>query len=854
MKATGGNKELTEYLSNNFEKALSEGWIEVYYQPIVRTSNGKVCGEEALVRWHDPTYGELMPRDFVPALEAAELVYQLDLFVLDNVLEKNQEQIRRGLFVVPTSVNVSVADFFVCDMVREIERRVNLSKISRNLIALEILEGAFSLYDGVVIKQITRLRNAGYQIWLDNYGSGHSSPVLLQKIKFDMLKINRYLIAQILDSESARIILTELIKLALSLHMDVVAEGVEYREQVEFLKEIGCSMLQGFYYCKPISLDNVLKRYEDGTAIGFENPEESSYYTAIGRINIYDLSFANSTEDGLGNYFDTLPVTIVEAGNDYVRIIRGNKSFRDFFVRNFKKRFTDLKYKYDDESLEVGQYTLNTIRKSAQDGNKRVIDDRLKNGRSIQILVQRIAVNPVTGLAAVAIIILSVIDKQAEEELLSYNYLARALSEDYINLYYVNMKTGDFTEYNPNVIKGDVAVERKGEKFFENMRYDAMKYVVDEDRDLVISSLSPENMKARLAESGIYSFNYRLLLGGEPTYVSLKVVSAGDDSDYVILGVNNIDRQMKQREEIERIKKDQVTYKRLMALSGDFICIYTVDPETEHYVRYVDSNNYSALSFANEGDNFFTAGKSDAERVVVKDDLQEFRNFFTKENVMNHINESGLYVLKYRVQFQESQLHVCLKATMVEEDDGPKILVGIIDIEDQYELENQYTAMLMASEEKAMRDQLTGVKNKRAYVDAEEYINVRIKTGMVQEFAVVICDLNGLKDINDNLGHQEGDEYIRQGCAIICKAFAHSPVYRIGGDEFAVIAQGDDYDSLEECIGKINAKNRENKKKGRVTMAVGKALFEGDSFVSDVFERADSDMYKNKKRMKEGND
>ena len=119
-------------------------------------------------------------------------------------------------------------------------------------------------------------------------------------------------------------------------------------------------------------------------------------------------------------------------------------------------------------------------------------------------------------------------------------------------------------------------------------------------------------------------------------------------------------------------------------------------------------------------------------------------------------------------------------------------------------------------------------------------------------FAIIICDLNGLKQVNDNLGHQAGDDYIREGCMVLCDAFSRSPVYRVGGDEFVAIAQGKDYEMLENRLSKIDRSNKRNDKNNGVTMAVGWAKFgPEDRFVSDVFDRADSAMYENKKKMKE---
>ena len=117
-------------------------------------------------------------------------------------------------------------------------------------------------------------------------------------------------------------------------------------------------------------------------------------------------------------------------------------------------------------------------------------------------------------------------------------------------------------------------------------------------------------------------------------------------------------------------------------------------------------------------------------------------------------------------------------------------------------------------------------------------------------FALVVCDVNNLKMVNDTQGHQAGDQHIRDACMIICDIFKHSPVFRIGGDEFTVIAQDKDYTHMEELIGKVRDHNAEASRTGGVVIACGMARFENDVCVASVFERADHTMYENKNKLK----
>ena len=153
----------------------------------------------------------------------------------------------------------------------------------------------------------------------------------------------------------------------------------------------------------------------------------------------------------------------------------------------------------------------------------------------------------------------------------------------------------------------------------------------------------------------------------------------------------------------------------------------------------------------------------------------------------------------------------------------------------------------------AYNDPLTGVKSKHAYVDAEDSLDLAIKTGDANMFAIVVCDVNDLKKVNDTGGHKAGDDYLREATRIICDIYKHSPVFRVGGDEFAVILRDRDYNRRDELQGKMDRHNRGVKPGKGVVIASGTSAFipSEDESVSDVFERADALMYENKNKLKQ---
>ena len=198
--------------------------------------------------------------------------------------------------------------------------------------------------------------------------------------------------------------------------------------------------------------------------------------------------------------------------------------------------------------------------------------------------------------------------------------------------------------------------------------------------------------------------------------------------------------------------------------------------------------------------------------------------------------------------------YVRLKAAKVEEDGKTILIVGLLDEDAQIRQEQEYLRNLSVARKMATVDSLTGVKNKNAYVQWEEKINEEIKEGTREPFAVVVCDINNLKAVNDLFGHKEGDTCIREACKRICTVFDHSPVFRVGGDEFIVILSGEDYYVRKELLNQINAipKDRSKIRIGE-TVSAGMAEYDRDKHrsLTNVAEEADKAMYARKQYMKE---
>ena len=218
--------------------------------------------------------------------------------------------------------------------------------------------------------------------------------------------------------------------------------------------------------------------------------------------------------------------------------------------------------------------------------------------------------------------------------------------------------------------------------------------------------------------------------------------------------------------------------------------------------------------------------------------------------MLAEVERTGIFTWGYRILMDGKPLHVQMKAAMVEEKEGPRLIVGLNDIDAQVRQEEEYRSRLAQAQTAANLDALTGVKNRRAFRAAELDLDQQIAEHRQPPFAVVIFDVNGLKTVNDTSGHQAGDQYLRDACKIICGTFKRSPVFRVGGDEFALIAQGQDYACIEARLETMRRHNAEASRSGGIVIACGMAKFENDRSLAAVIARADHRMYENKNELK----
>ena len=665
---------LRQYVVSHLDRALEEKWIQVYYQPIVRAVNSHVCDEEALARWIDPVKGFLSPADFIPYLESAGLLYKLDLYVLERVIEKLVQMKEIGYPVLPHSVNLSRSDFDRCDIVEEIRRRVDDAGISRKLITIEITESMIGSNFEYMKEQIARFRELGFQVWMDDFGSGYSSLDVLLEIPFDLIKFDMSFMRRLDEGAEGKILLTELMRMATALGLDTLCEGVETETQVRFLREIGCSKLQGYYFHRPVPLHDLLTIFKSSSAMGYENHEEVEYYESIGRVNLYDLSFiAAENENMFQNIFNTIPMGILELDSEGVRYVRCNQAYRDFMARYFGFDVSDPNHLFPIKEEGPGSGFMRMILGCDKTDSKALYNEKLPDGTVIHSFARKISENPITGRTAAAVAVLSITEKADGT---TYADIARALASDYYNIYYVDLDTEHFIEYSSQTGSEEIAEERHGENFFESSRNATMVRIYEDDREMFLKGFTKENVTATLDKQGVYTATYRLVDSGKPMYASMKCTRM-PGSNHIIIGISIVDAQMKQKEQYEQLQKERDAMVRVMALSEGYLSLFTIDPVSGGYTEYSSSDTFDSLGVAKAGDDFFRQAIIDSEKFFHPDDVPVFAKTFTKNNIMSDIREKGSFKAHYRLMINGSPHPVTLMIAPFRDRDGEKLVAGV---------------------------------------------------------------------------------------------------------------------------------------------------------------------------------
>ena len=232
------------------EKALKNGEFVMYLQPKYSIGEERMIGAEALVRWIHPEKGLIPPMDFVPLFEQNGFVIKMDRYIWEEACKLIREWIDAGTEPVPISVNLSRRHLKDMEFVSVLNDLIDKYQIPKEYLEIEITE---TVEEEGIAEGVSLLKENGYTLLMDDFGSGYSSLNMLKDTRFDVIKIDRGFLQDFIGSARGQKIVEHTIRMTKAIGLDLIAEGVETREQAEFLGDCGCDKAQGFYYAKPMT-------------------------------------------------------------------------------------------------------------------------------------------------------------------------------------------------------------------------------------------------------------------------------------------------------------------------------------------------------------------------------------------------------------------------------------------------------------------------------------------------------------------------------------------------------------------------------------------------------------------------
>lgn len=551
---------------------------------------------------------------------------------------------------------------------------------------------------------------------------------------------------------------------------------------------------------------------------------------------------------------------IFYSGESWYRSLHTGNGGKDFYADVAK--VTEKVIYDEDKHIFLDENLKNVLLAQVKDNAVHLTDYRLViDGRPVYHRTKLIrGTDKVDGCFIIGV---QNVDKEARERLLSekyeaereiFNQIAGILAEHYDTLYYVDIETNHYFEYSSTDAYKDLQIPKTGNDFFAESRKNMEKYVHPEDQAEIIPKFEKQIILDNLSNARMCSAAYRLVVNGGIMHCRCSQMLASDKK-HILVGIENINDEVKAREAYEETKRQNRKFSQMTnSLVSRYDIVFYVNSKTGRYSKYSTGDNSAEPSVSLKGENFFADFVELADSDVHPEDKDRILAVVDRDYMISTLENARQYAEDHRRIIDGKTVYTRLK--VMRSEDNIHFIVGLENINDEVKKEQEQIKALDRANALARCDGLTGAKNMTAYREFEDSIQESIDSGLGHSpFAIAVCDINDLKSINDIKGHKAGDEYIRSAFRMICGIFAHSPVFRIGGDEFAVVLAGGDYDRRERLEDILKKRSAENLESGEgPAVAVGIAVYDAlnDRSVSDVFRRADENMYADKAVLKAG--
>ena len=806
------------HVLESLDQAIASGWIRPFYQAIVRAATGEICNEEALARWIDPEYGMIMPDQFIPDLEEAGLLHKLDLHIVDCVIEDILTKRREGVPVVPVSMNFSLRDLMRLDLAKEIARRADAAGIPRGLLRIELTESVASSDPVFLRKQVAAMHAAGFEVWMDDFGSGYSSLNTLQEFDFDLIKLDMGFLRGS-NPERSRVILAGVVQAASKLGVGTLTEGVETEEQASFLEDIGCDMLQGYHYARPNELSSIVEDAHGPHAAMRERYAEVSYWDAVSLLGFSELE---GTGDSSGMDWAPLmkvPIGVVEYRRGVWRVLRANSAYREFLDKTGMLSAERTNLAAHPLERDIDPEFVVAAKKSKESATWERIGSRMEYGTGFQFHVRHVASTADADayqVAAVPTMLGAGLGLYGDVPV-SYAVFRVILNEDRTRVVdseyvFANDMYCEMCGVSQREIMGRSfleVMENASEVWFPS----CYRAVVGGERvhDIVYSPEIGHWMSFYLAPTPIEDCCVYAFAIADDERREQEEMLVGLDTSAFIIGLADVFNGETNYEKAMNGLLEQLT----QAIHPDRLYIYergqTITNNTfEWCAPGVEPQIGNLQNMDNEDFCVWDAFIAE-ETVVLIPDVSKLKS--VSESAYLHLAQQNIQRMLAVPLYNHGELVGYLGAdnyVLDESLDTRRLLETVASFVGGRIANHRLMEML---ERIGTYDELTGMRNRRG-VDLA--IDELLTSRPGEPYALALMDIDDFKVLNDVNGHAVGDEALKLLADIVMDALpAGTVVGRNGGDEFVAMLYGEDACCVEDALNAITVADKSFELEGK---------------------------------------
>ncbi|MDD2957587.1 MAG: EAL domain-containing protein [Lachnospiraceae bacterium] len=846
---------------NDMKKALDEKQFLIYLQPKYNLKDEHPCGAEALARWMHPKKGMIMPGVFIPVFENNGFIAKLDYYMWEGVcrLLKRWKQEKRPLY--PISVNMSRISLYNPQVVALLQNLVQQYGVEPGFLYLEVTESAYMSNPDLMQKTLRDLQASGFTILMDDFGSGYSSLNTLKEIDVDMLKVDMKFLPIGTGNVKSKKILASVLRMANWLNIPVIVEGVETEEQINFLKSIGYYYVQGYYYAKPMPVEEYEKLMEK------EGEEEGLPEMTDGEANELDGLWAPASDHNLFKQGISIPLSVFEISDNYWHILWKNEAF----TKNFDRGETEEASAHFFENRKLREICEEAVRlQGVSEGECFFLFER-GEARWYHVRMQYIrTLQPVNILCGM---FMEITEQAVNEREVSriHNALQQPRQErtrmlvvddaeatrKIISLYFgdcfdiLEAENGrealellQQNETSIEVILLDLIMpEMSGEEFLE---YKNRMEAASDIPVIVISSEGDPQTQINMLRLGVNDYIVK------PFVPELLQKRVGNVLEY-----NSRFQQLVQEyqklEQTEELQGEAESQNEVNVFTAKEIQKYmSFMAITFDVVRLVDPKNTAVLSFNEEGS--LTAEKYSCFKVWNKsircanctsvcaefEGCQKTKYEFIENNIF-YVISRPIHIIQKDSQIVQCVLEIVSRVSdhLLMEKVGRKSMRQLLE----------------ETQNKIYMDELTQVFNRR-FFDEMLFVH-RGQDGLAEKVAFIMMDINHFKKINDQYGHAMGDQVLKAVAQVLKNAVrSNDSIIRYGGDEFLIV--------LTNCEESYVPKKMEFLRKAvginkiaeapslKVSVACGffytDEFIPEDAFLQEMLDKADERMYLDKNR------